>query len=185
MSKKWLNDLQEKVANCWQWHSPALQIAIFLAGIPRESDMAMREIRVVLSAADPTGEHPDADEVVKTLAVGVSPYRTYGQDTDGNAVGVEVFTLSSDGFVRESKPRRRETDWEAFEKAIDDALIAFAEWLSRISLSNMDALRSKGLDVYVLVNLEIDCDQMDFHLPYQLSSEMGRLRLRLWMLSNE
>src|ERR1041384_1931892 len=26
MSKKWLNELQEKVANCWEWHSPALQI---------------------------------------------------------------------------------------------------------------------------------------------------------------
>jgi hypothetical protein len=26
MSKKWLDELQEKVANCWEWHSPALQI---------------------------------------------------------------------------------------------------------------------------------------------------------------
>ena len=26
MSKKWLNELQEKVANCWTWHSPVLQI---------------------------------------------------------------------------------------------------------------------------------------------------------------
>lgn len=26
MSKKWLEELQEKIANCWQWHSPALKI---------------------------------------------------------------------------------------------------------------------------------------------------------------
>src|SRR5436190_22990704 len=26
MSTKWLKELQEKVANCWEWHSPALQI---------------------------------------------------------------------------------------------------------------------------------------------------------------
>jgi len=26
MSKKWLKELQEKVANCWEWHSRALQI---------------------------------------------------------------------------------------------------------------------------------------------------------------
>src|SRR5262249_8623373 len=26
MSEKWLDELQEKVANCWEWHSPALQI---------------------------------------------------------------------------------------------------------------------------------------------------------------
>src|SRR5262245_947696 len=27
MADKWLDELQEKVANCWEWHSPALQIA--------------------------------------------------------------------------------------------------------------------------------------------------------------
>jgi hypothetical protein len=26
MSKKWIDELQEKVANCWEWQSPALQI---------------------------------------------------------------------------------------------------------------------------------------------------------------
>ena len=26
MSAKWLDDLRQKVANCWVWHSPALQI---------------------------------------------------------------------------------------------------------------------------------------------------------------
>jgi hypothetical protein len=26
MSKKWLEELQEKIANCCQWHSPALKI---------------------------------------------------------------------------------------------------------------------------------------------------------------
>ena len=26
MSDKWLNDLQEKIVNCWEWHSLALQI---------------------------------------------------------------------------------------------------------------------------------------------------------------
>ena len=25
-TKKWLEEFQEKVANCWEWHSPALQI---------------------------------------------------------------------------------------------------------------------------------------------------------------
>lgn len=27
MSEKWLEALQEKVANCWEWHSSALQIS--------------------------------------------------------------------------------------------------------------------------------------------------------------
>jgi hypothetical protein len=147
--------------------------------------MAMRDIQVVLSVADSTGEHPDPDEVTRTLAVEVSPYQVYGRESTGNAVGIRILSLSCDGFVGEAEGRRRKTDWEAFEKAIEDALLTFAQWLSRISVDAVEALRSKGLDVYVLVNLEIDCDQMDFHLPHQLSSEIGRLGLRLWMLSNE
>ena len=26
MSESWIEDLQQKVVNCWEWHSPALQI---------------------------------------------------------------------------------------------------------------------------------------------------------------
>ena len=42
--------------------------------------MALREIRVVLSAADPTGNHPDPDEVAKTLVADVAPYQVYGHE---------------------------------------------------------------------------------------------------------
>jgi hypothetical protein len=31
MSTKWLDDLQDKIANCWEWHSPALQIGLRIA----------------------------------------------------------------------------------------------------------------------------------------------------------
>ena len=37
MSRKWLNELQEKVADCWAWHSPALQIG-FRYAKPDEND---------------------------------------------------------------------------------------------------------------------------------------------------
>jgi hypothetical protein len=37
MSEKWLNDLQEKVADCWEWQSPALQIR-FQYAPPDEGD---------------------------------------------------------------------------------------------------------------------------------------------------
>ena len=26
MSREWLDELQEKVSNCWEWHSPAMQV---------------------------------------------------------------------------------------------------------------------------------------------------------------
>jgi hypothetical protein len=147
--------------------------------------MSVQEIRVVLSAADPTRKHPDPDEVARTLAVDVAPYQVYGHGSTGNAVGIRIFSLSSDDFLVESEPGRRRIDWTGFEDAVTNELVTFAQWLSRISVEAVDTLRSRGLDVYVLVNLEIESDQMDFDLPHQLSTELGRLRLRLWMLSNE
>ena len=35
--KKWLEELEEKVANCWQWHLPALRIGLRYAE-PDEDD---------------------------------------------------------------------------------------------------------------------------------------------------
>ncbi len=37
MSEKWLNELQEKIADCWEWQSPALQIR-FQYAPPDEED---------------------------------------------------------------------------------------------------------------------------------------------------
>jgi hypothetical protein len=37
MSEKWLDELQEKVADCWQWYSPALQIG-FRCAKPDQGD---------------------------------------------------------------------------------------------------------------------------------------------------
>jgi hypothetical protein len=38
MSEKWLDELQEKVANCWEWHSPALQITFRYAKPEQDDD---------------------------------------------------------------------------------------------------------------------------------------------------
>jgi hypothetical protein len=38
MSEKWLDELQEKVAACWEWHSPALQIAFRFAKPDQDDD---------------------------------------------------------------------------------------------------------------------------------------------------
>src|SRR5262249_34251026 len=128
---------------------PNAQVATVQPRMEGRSAMAVREIRVVLSAADPTGQHPDPDEVAGTLAVDGSPYLVYGHDTTGNAVGIRIFSLSYDEFRVESEPGRRRIDWSAFHKAITDALVTFAQWLSRISVDALNALRSRGLDVYV------------------------------------
>jgi hypothetical protein len=38
MSEKWLDELQEKVAACWEWHSPASQVAFRFAKPDQEDD---------------------------------------------------------------------------------------------------------------------------------------------------
>ena len=38
MSAKWLDEIQEKVAACWEWHSPALQIAFRFAKPDQDDD---------------------------------------------------------------------------------------------------------------------------------------------------
>ena len=37
MSSSWIKEVQEKVANCWEWHSPALQIG-FRYAKPEQGD---------------------------------------------------------------------------------------------------------------------------------------------------
>src|ERR1019366_9032983 len=37
MSEKWIEELQQKVADCWEWHSPAVQIG-FRYARPDEDD---------------------------------------------------------------------------------------------------------------------------------------------------
>ena len=38
MSDKWLEELQGKVADCWEWHSPALQISFQYTRPDQEDD---------------------------------------------------------------------------------------------------------------------------------------------------
>jgi hypothetical protein len=38
MSEKWLKEIQEMVANCWEWHSPALQIGFRYAKPDQDDD---------------------------------------------------------------------------------------------------------------------------------------------------
>jgi hypothetical protein len=38
MSKQWLKELQEKVAHCWEWHAPALQLGFRYAKPDQDDD---------------------------------------------------------------------------------------------------------------------------------------------------
>ena len=61
MSRKWLDELQETVANCWQWHSPALQVT-FRYTKPDEDD-AFWEIWVYPAVQEIVGGKEDGETV--------------------------------------------------------------------------------------------------------------------------
>jgi len=89
------------------------------------------------------------------------------------------------GLKEFGDPSERPEAHDDFERAINACLLDFAVWLSQISSEEINATRSAGLNPWVIVNLWIDSDQMDFHLPPLLSTELGRLGLELYILSNE
>ena len=38
MSKNWMEEVQEKVADCWEWHSPAMQVGFRFAKPEKDDD---------------------------------------------------------------------------------------------------------------------------------------------------
>lgn len=60
MSRKWLDELQAKVANCWEWHSPALQIAFRYA---KPEDDAFWEIWAYPAVQEIVGGKEDGETV--------------------------------------------------------------------------------------------------------------------------
>jgi hypothetical protein len=52
MSKKWMEEVQEKVANCWEWHSPAMQVGFRFAK-PEQAASSNRSLFLVRPTASP------------------------------------------------------------------------------------------------------------------------------------
>ena len=144
--------------------------------------MAVTQLRVVLSAYYPDGRPIDIEHFITGLGVSDVPYEIYGGGQDSSAGGLRITSLDLADF---EEPIHRPEAHDDYERAIRDRLLAFATWLSRVPTANVLHLRSDGLKVWVIVNLWIDGDQMDFRLPPPLAAELGRLDLELYILSNE
>jgi len=89
MSKKWLKELQEKVANCWEWHSPALNIGFRYAKPDQGDDFwEIYDPHVVGKLA--------VDQILWTNALvdGVSLFEICDSDSQGLH---EVHTILTNG----------------------------------------------------------------------------------------
>jgi len=61
MSKKWMEEVQEKVAECWEWHSPAMQVGFRFAK-PEKGD-AFWEIWAYPAVQEIVGGNEDGESV--------------------------------------------------------------------------------------------------------------------------
>jgi hypothetical protein len=89
MSKKWLEEFQEKVANCWQWHSPALKINFDF--IKPEQDGDCWEIWAYPSVQEIVGGKEDGETVWSGFSFDVLAFMT---DFEPVAVAISTRLLN-------------------------------------------------------------------------------------------
>lgn len=85
MSRKWLNEVQEKVAGCWEWHSPALQIG-FRYAKPDKND-SFWEIWAYPAVQEIVGGKEDGERVWTGFNFDVLEFL---KDFKAEAVGVRT-----------------------------------------------------------------------------------------------
>lgn len=141
--------------------------------------MAVNDFSMVLCVYSADGQPIEPKDFLAGIGVPAAPYEVYGRAEKWHAVGLRIGQLSLGSFKSLPEPH------DEYAKAIEACLVGFANWLSRVQEANIAALRARGMELEIIINLEIDSDQMDFHLPHQMSMELGRLKLRLYILSNE
>ncbi|HWE94743.1 MAG TPA: hypothetical protein VG269_12330 [Tepidisphaeraceae bacterium] len=142
--------------------------------------MAVKETTLFMQAHYPDGRPVDSDEFVNGLGVSIAPYSRYGAAGQWSAVGLQIGTVQISSFEEFGTER-----YEEYEKAVQKSLLAFAGWLAAIPTKDMQRLMADGLNVRLLMTLQMDQDQMEVNIPPELSSQLGRLGMGFYMLSNE
>jgi hypothetical protein len=85
MSSRWIEQLQEKIANCWEWHSPALQIG-FQYATPVQGDDCW-EIWVYPAVQEIVGGKEDGETVWSGFHFDVLQFL---RDFEPEAVGIST-----------------------------------------------------------------------------------------------
>jgi hypothetical protein len=143
--------------------------------------MAINQMRLVLSAYHPDGKPIEPEDFCKALGTTIAPYTPYGKAAKWHAVGLEIASLRISDF---DKPDVEEPSGE-YAKAVKQSLLSFAGWLETVPTKNVRLMKKSCLDIYVLLTLLMDQDQMEFALPHELNFQLGRLQMRFSVLSKE
>ncbi len=141
--------------------------------------MALNQIQLVLTTWRAGGEPLEPSELLTKLGVDPEPYTAYGYAERWRSVCIRAGPLLLSDFAQ------GDDCWSEFERAVGIWLTQFAGWLAGVRQECVERMRSEGIDAQVIVNLELDSGQFDLTLPPELCAELGRLRLPIYILSNE
>ena len=89
MSEKWIEELQAKVANCWEWHSPALQIGFRYARPDEDDDFW--EIWAYPAVQEIVGGKEDGETVCSGFDFDVLEFLS---DFEPEAIGISTRRLN-------------------------------------------------------------------------------------------
>jgi hypothetical protein len=135
--------------------------------------------RVSLRAWHPSGDPFSGQELVKALAADAARLVVAGSGQKWETARIVGCELSLEAYKETEEPS------EAYSKALHESLITFSKWLSTLSPSSIQILRSKGMNLDVFIDFWMDQNQCELELPAELIAEVARLRLPINMISND
>ncbi len=137
----------------------------------------MNQTEVWLSLSHPSGRPVPAETLTQALGGDAAPYVVGSLNQRGANAHLDICLLRLEDFADQEEPT------EAFAVATRNALIEFAHWMTRLSVSTFDELRGDGFKTAVLVYSWIEQDQFELILPPELLLELGRLKLPVQIMT--
>jgi hypothetical protein len=119
------------------------------------------------------------EDLVGAFRSDFSQFKPFGSGGRWQSAGFLVFDRNLKDFQNHSEPS------EGFFQSLRGALVSFAQWLSTVPLEVAETLQRNDFEVQVVIDLWMDQNQMEFDFPWELMSEMGRLKFPMKMISND
>ena len=141
--------------------------------------MAVSFVRCVLVASRPGGLVTSAELAPVTAGTDATalPVEVVADRPGRSATIVFGDDLSSDAFTGDARH-------DAFDDAVVQRLRAVGAWVMPRAPA-VRALASAGVAVELLIELWLDQDQLDLHLPVELLAALGAAGVGVYVLSNE
>jgi hypothetical protein len=113
-----------------------------------------------------------------SLRIDLSPYPPFGEGGRWQSAGFTICEQSKEPFLHLDEPS------EAFFADIRDRLSHFGALLAKADGAALSEFRKKGHRIRVVMEMVIDDNQMELDLPSNLMEQLGRLDIKLSVLTD-